>query len=744
MQTARIMRNVWPAFIFILLWHPPSQAQVSYNREDSLTVFSLIGRAEDFFTNGQHDSALHYCDMAEQYSRQKGFKKGQAYALIEAADVYIDSDELDKADAHAAAVNKLGGQLKDSLVTAISWMQMAQVKMYKGAYDDAVSLFGRSLQYYLAAHPTRYTALAFNDLGYTWGIKGELSKKANCLIQAISIYENHFPEEYGELGVALNNLSTVYYELNQVDKAIDYAKRSLVYREKTGDVARLSIGCCNISQFYSGINNQEAEKYLQLCVKYAMQSNQESRMIHSYVTASKVYAMNKKPAEAMDYELKAISLLEKSGKDPAMLANRYVAAGILGRQLNKDSALIMSYFKKSADILHAQNNKTYLRDYYYQLSAFYNDNKNYAAAYESYKKYIAYRDSLINQNTQSAIAEISTRYETEKKDNEISRLNTDQRIKQLEIEKQKAIIDGNAAAALQKQNEIDLLSKSRELQEARIRQQGEELEKQQLQTTTHQQRLQLAEQERLLQDRQLKSQKQLRNLLIGGIVLIVLLGLTYLNRYQLKKKLEQQKSLQAMRNNISRDLHDDIGASLSNINILNELAKRNITQPDKSKEYLSKASEDIQRISESLSDIVWNINPRYDELQNLFIRMKRYAADMLDGKNIRGEFDFPGDNPDIQLSMTQRRDLYLIFKEAVNNLVKYSGASKATIRFSTDKHKIAMTIADNGRGFDLQEVKQGNGLQNMLQRARASGGDVTIDSMPGRGTAVHLEMYVTG
>lgn len=739
------MRPIFFFFLILCFSRYSANAQgTSYAKSDSSVVFDWISKADNFFIEGEYDSALLYCKYAEDYSRQKKFKKGEAHALIEAAEILIDKDELDKADINAVAVNKIGSQIRDSFITAVSWMQMAQVRMYKGQYDEAVSLFGRSLQYYLAAHPTRYTALAFNDLGYTWGIKGELSKKANCLIQAISIYENNFPEEYGELGVAFNNLSTVYYELNQMDKAIEYAKKSLVYREKTGDVARLSIGCCNISQFYTGINNQEAERYLQLCVKYATQSNQEARIIHSYVTASKVYAMNKKPAEALEYELKAISLLEKSGKDPAMLANRYVAAGILGRQLNKDSAFIMTYFKKSADMLHTQNNKTYLRDYYFQLSGFYYDNKNYAAAYDSYRKYISYRDSVINQNTKSAIAEITTRYETEKKDNEISRLNADQRIKQLEIEKQKAIIAGNAAMALQKQNEIDLLSKSQELQVSRIKQQSEELEKQQLLATTNEQRLQLTEKENLLRERQLKTQKQVRNLLIGGLALFLLLGITYLNRYQLKKKLEQQNSLQSMRNSISQDLHDDIGASLSNINILNELAKRNINTPEKSKDYLSKASEDIQRISESLSDIVWNINPRYDDLQNLFIRMKRYAADMLDGKNINGHFDFPGDDTAIQLSMTQRRDLYLIFKEAVNNLVKYSGAKNATIRFNADKHKISMAIEDDGRGFDNHEVKQGNGLRNMVQRAKASNGAVSIDSSPGRGTVIRLEMNVAG
>lgn len=727
--------------IFLILLSGIADAQIPYTKQDSLYVFGLIDKAEIFFSDNNYDSALFYCEKAQTISRKKNFKTGEAYALIEATDVYIDKDELEKANGNAVTVNKIGAQLKDSLITAITWMQMAQVKLYGDHFDEAVPLFDKSLLY-LSKHPTKYSALAYNDLGYTWGRKGDLSKQAEYLIQSISIYENYFPEKYGELGIAYSNLSTVYYGLNQMPKAIDYAKKSLVFREKTGDIARLSLGCCNISQFYNGINNDEAEKYLQLCVKYALQSNQEQRIIHSYVTAANLYAVNHKPAEALEYELKAITLLEKSKKDPVMLARRYMAAGNLGRQLNKDSSLINLYYSKSLDILKTTNDKLSLRDFYLQQSAYYNENKNFGAAYENYKKYILYKDSVITEKTQTSIAEIATRYETEKKDNEISRLNATQRIKQLEIEKQKAVITGNAATALQKQNEIDLLSKSQELQDSKIRQQEQELEKQLLLTQANAQQLELIEKENVLRQKQLKDQKLVKNLLIGGLILFILLGITYFNRYQLKKKLEQQKGLLAMRNNISQDLHDDIGASLSNINILNELARRSINQPEKSKEYLATASEDIQRISESLSDIVWNINPRYDDLQNLFVRMKRYAADMFDGKNINGQFEFPANEPGLALSMTKRRDLYLIFKEAINNLAKYSEAKNAIVRVTTDEKSVQLFIKDDGRGFDRSKIKIGNGLLNMEQRSAAADAILSVESQPGFGTTVKLKMQI--
>lgn len=208
-------------------------------------------------------------------------------------------------------------------------------------------------------------------------------------------------------------------------------------------------------------------------------------------------------------------------------------------------------------------------------------------------------------------------------------------------------------------------------------------------------------------------------------------------------RIRQLKKVQYLRDNISRNLHDDIGATLSNINILNELAKRHIKDEEIVTSYLAKSGEDIQRISEGLSDIVWNINPRYDDLQNLFIRMKRYAADMMDGKNISYELVFPDEGEKIFMTMEKRRDLYLVFKEAVNNLVKYSKATKASVLVRADKKIIQLIISDNGVGFDSTKTQYGNGLTNMHQRAFNNKAKLQISSEPGRGTKVKLEMHTT-
>ena len=204
-----------------------------------------------------------------------------------------------------------------------------------------------------------------------------------------------------------------------------------------------------------------------------------------------------------------------------------------------------------------------------------------------------------------------------------------------------------------------------------------------------------------------------------------------------EEKLAQQK-LQVIRDDIARDLHDDIGASLSNINILNELAKRSAGNTIKLNEYLERAGDDIQHVSEGLNDIVWNINSKYDNLENLFFRMKRYAADMMDGKNINYKVGFPEKPDEIKLEMYKRRDLYFIFKEIINNLAKYSKAANAVIELSISASKLQLTIKDDGVGFNFDTVKKGNGLHNMQQRAVNLKGVLKITTAPQQGTVIDL------
>ncbi|MGX5816885.1 ATP-binding protein [Chitinophaga lutea] len=720
--------------IFLILVFSATGARAQSTVGDSAHVAGLIAVAERFFTASRYDSALHYCQLAEQYSRRNNYRKGIAYAIVERTDILMDKGDLGAAEAQARQSQVIGAQLRDAQLAAITQMQLAQVRMYGGRYDEAVPYFERSIVYF-ATHPSRYAALAYNDFGYTYGMKGDLKNKADCLLRSVGVYESLGEGYDGEKAAAYNNLATLYYELKQPDKTIEYAKRSIVYREKSGDVARLSLGCCNLSQFYLGVDAEEARRYQQLCVKYALQSGDEARIIHSYVTSSLIASAGKDPAAAIDYERKAIALLEKSGRDPIMLSRRYIAAGMA--YMHTDSTQAAAYFEKARQLAGAQNDKFNLRDLYYQLTLFYKSRGDFERAYTNYNRHILYRDSIIKDRTATDIADLEKKYETEKKDNLIARLHAAQEIKALQIEKQEALLAGNHLEAEKRQREIDLLSKETALQHG-------QLERQALEAKNAQQQLELAAREKQLQERQLKSSRTTRNFLLAGLVLLCIIAWFLFSRYQLKRKIQEQEALLAVRNNIAKDLHDEIGSTLTSIKILSEVSGRSLYKDSgKALAFIHKISEQSAAAQQGISDIVWAVKPENDKLENMVIRMREYAAQTLESKNVRTEIHIDEPLLGTVLDMQQRRDFFLIYKEAVNNIAKHAGASLVTVHIGAGDGRLRLRVSDDGAGFDTAVLRTSSGLQNMRSRAAALHGALDVTSRPGEGTVVDLQLPVT-
>lgn len=713
--------------------------QAKYNTSDSLFIKNLLVHAVNCTKQAKYDSAIDYANRALSLSKAVGFKYGVGYAYDHLAEVELLNGKMNLVRQYDSVVMPLALQLKDTVLMISTFNRAGVYKMEQGKNKEAEQNFLAAINMGLDLQESSKTAEVYSNLGSLYLAMGNKDKASDWFFKSLRLYEKN-SNQSGQ-GETYSNISSVYYLMGKVDDAIEYQKKSIAIRERINDLQGLAITNVNIGQlFILKKLYPEALSHLQQSVKFAERINNPKLMASAYSGMAAYCSRTKDFPAALNWQRKAIELFEQ-GNNVQMLSRLYVAAGNLAN-ITEDSLTALDYYNKALQLAQGLHNLENISNVYDKLHSFYLAHKDYEKAYDNYRRYINYRDSISNVSTLSKIEEIKTKYETEKKDNEIAQLNTEQRIRQLKIENQKAIIAVNEQEARQKEKEIQLLSQAKELQGLKIKQQGEQLEKQMLLSKNNAQELQLAEQDKQLKEKQLQGQKQFRNLLIAGIAVILLLSWFLFNRFQLKKKLEQQKLLLEMRNDISRNLHDDIGASLSNINILNELTKRNVTNPEKANVYLSKAGDDIQRISESLSDIVWNINPQYDDLDNLFVRMKRYAADMLDGKNIGADLSFPNENEKMTMPMDQRRDFYLIFKEAVNNLVKYSKASKATIEVRLTDHTIHLLVEDNGKGFNANNAKTGNGLMNMKQRAEKWNAEIMVHSAPETGTSVSLNMKI--
>ena len=210
-------------------------------------------------------------------------------------------------------------------------------------------------------------------------------------------------------------------------------------------------------------------------------------------------------------------------------------------------------------------------------------------------------------------------------------------------------------------------------------------------------------------------------LLSASLLIAAVVAKTY--DYRVRNLLAMER----LRTRIATDLHDDIGASLTQISILSELARRSYAP-----QVLTDIADIARALAQDMSDIVWAVNPRHDRFEGLVHRMRRFASDTL------GEIDLTFEAEklpvDFAVPLEARRPLYLAFKEAVNNVARHSGATKAAVRLSLDQAWLKMTVEDNGRGFNPDEAHAGEGLSSVARRLRDLGGKASWDSRSGDGT----------
>ena len=246
------------------------------------------------------------------------------------------------------------------------------------------------------------------------------------------------------------------------------------------------------------------------------------------------------------------------------------------------------------------------------------------------------------------------------------------------------------------------------------------------------------------------------NVLISGQIGIVIetviftASLVYKSRITEREKIAAQKKLitqlrenkllrekmEKTRDKIARDLHDDIGSTLSSILLFSNAAKtKKIYKNGDAIKIFKKISKLAENMIDAMSDIIWVINPRQDSMSNILKRMRYYAAPIANAQNMELDFKAEKEIPDIYLDMEKRKDLYLIFKECIINAAKYSKGTCVSVRIYTLNKNLFMEIEDNGVGISGNH-DNGNGLNNMKKRAENSGGQLEINSIKNKGTAI--------
>jgi signal transduction histidine kinase len=218
---------------------------------------------------------------------------------------------------------------------------------------------------------------------------------------------------------------------------------------------------------------------------------------------------------------------------------------------------------------------------------------------------------------------------------------------------------------------------------------------------------------------------------VTGIIAFVLVALS-------RGRLKRRKDLEALRQRIASDLHDDIGSNLSSIALLAELGKTEADEPELVTEELTEIKTTADKTIESMRDIVWLIRPGEETWQQMVTRFRETAAKLL--RTHEYTFTVTGEAHDDRLPLEFKRDIFLIYKEVLNNIVRHAKAENVKIEIESRRNRLQLSIEDDGIGFNNldQEFREGNGLRNLRMRAQAIGASLKVRSALTEGTSVLL------
>jgi signal transduction histidine kinase len=230
-------------------------------------------------------------------------------------------------------------------------------------------------------------------------------------------------------------------------------------------------------------------------------------------------------------------------------------------------------------------------------------------------------------------------------------------------------------------------------------------------------------------------------------VACVAIGMTALaaisiHRFKTQRRilqLEQAAALAKERERIARDLHDDLGASLTRIAMLSDAA-RNQTNGHAAESQIDRISHISRELVDNMGQLVWAANPKYDDLQSFAAYIREYAAQLLGPLGVKFQFELRPANPKMPLSAEVRRDLFLVIKEALNNSLKYACPRKIDLTLKADPGILEIIVSDDGCGFSIDRAQSGNGLTNMRQRIEKLGGGIEISSEPNSGTTIAIQL----
>ncbi|MEL6650165.1 MAG: ATP-binding protein [Bacteroidota bacterium] len=211
-----------------------------------------------------------------------------------------------------------------------------------------------------------------------------------------------------------------------------------------------------------------------------------------------------------------------------------------------------------------------------------------------------------------------------------------------------------------------------------------------------------------------------------------------------KRRIEQARfaEREKVRARSSRDFHDDSGNKITKISLYTGLLRQKLAASTEVSPMLDKIEENLKSLSHGMRDFIWALDPEKDQLQETIMRLHDFGQDLFADSGVAFRLEKQILDEQLRLDLNLRRQLLLIFKEAMNNALKYAKASEVLLQVHQSETHLAFALRDNGLGFDYEQLSRVNGLNNMQQRVAEMGAEIAIESVPSIGTHIKVQIPI--
>lgn len=689
-----------------------------------------------------------YLNEAYKSSKRINYEKGILTSLKTKAGYFIFKNKGNQAIVALEESKKILLNNKDELQLADVYREMGQAKYTIGKNKVAIEDLKRAEKIFLTYQNQNGLEKTYETIGINFAELGNYEEAVSFLFKSLDIKEKLGIKE--GLATNYNNIGRQLYNLKNYDEAVKYYDKSAAFSKEMGDDRTYGITLVNTANvLISQKNYVEGEKRLLAAIESFEKIKFQRGVQTCYNNLGAIFLRDEKYQKGIDYLKKALLIANQNqNKQGVPLILHNIGYGYRGLE-NYDEAL--KWYEEAEKVATDFSADTYTFTEIYKYRAVLDSTRGkFESAYLYKSKYQKLYERMLNDKSITAVNELKTKYETQKKENEILSLSKQNAQKNLLIVAQKFELSESKLKSVK--DSLLLFSQSKELLESKLDASVKEEKINNLSKIALQKEV-------ALQKEKLAVQKKNNTILYlsGGSLFLFLIGFGLFRKKQLEQKAlllaEQHKQRELLtkavieaeeteRKRIAADLHDGVGQLFSAVKMnLNGLLDRIEIKKEEDQFLAEKTMALVDESCKEVRVISHKMMPNFLLKSGIAADIKSFI-EKIDENTLKISFESVGFKE--QLEFNEEIILYRVIQELVNNVIKHAKANELKILLEKNKEQIIVKISDNGVGFDYEKAleKGGLGLKNMLVRIEYLKGKVSFISLQPKGTEVLITVPI--